>query len=361
MPLVSVFVGCYNHSRFVLEALESVRSQTYPSIELIIWDDRSNDESPELIRSWISDHSMECVFIEHAVNRGLCKSLNEALALASGKYIAMVSADDLWMPERIARQVEILENAASNVGVVYSDAFQIDEAGKTLPGMFIESNRKFEHPPTGSLFDVLWEGNFIPAMATMIRRECFTHVGNYDEDLSFEDWDMWLRISRTHQYFYDTIPLAKYRIVSTSMIRKMPHVIIESTELFKIKYLYRGWLNPDQERSVWVGAVENGRLHSFFSERIAEIQVLSKFLLEAEEKNKVLVQYVTTRDQEIAARDRQIADRDQLMAAREQEIADVKHRLGVSIASIQNLERTVDSAKRWQKSWLKRVFHRWRP
>jgi glycosyltransferase involved in cell wall biosynthesis len=117
MPLVSVFVGCYNHSRFVLETLESVRSQTYPSIELIIWDDRSTDESPEVIRSWISDNSIECVFIEHAVNRGLCKSLNEALALASGKYVAMVSADDLWMPERIARQVEILENAASNVGV----------------------------------------------------------------------------------------------------------------------------------------------------------------------------------------------------------------------------------------------------
>jgi hypothetical protein len=184
-------------------------------------------------------------------------------------------------------------------------------------------------------------------MATMIRRECFNHVGIYDEDLSFEDWDMWLRISRTHQYLYDPIPLAKYRIVSTSMIRKIPHVIIESTELFKIKYLYRGWLNPDQERSVWVGAVENGRLYSFISERIAEIQVLSKILLEAEEKSKILIQDIADRDQEIVDRD--------------QELADMQHSLNVSIASIQNLEQTVESAKRWQKSWLKRVFHRWRP
>src|ERR1039457_6887169 len=93
LPLVSVLVGCYNHARYVTETLESVRLQTYPKIQLIIWDDCSRDNSVEAIQSWIRQHNYECIFLQHSVNRGICQSLNEALALAQGKYISMVAAD----------------------------------------------------------------------------------------------------------------------------------------------------------------------------------------------------------------------------------------------------------------------------
>lgn len=334
LPLVSVLVGCYNHARFVIETLESVRCQTYPNIQLIIWDDKSGDQSPEMIRNWIENHNMACKFLEHSVNRGLCKSLNEALSLASGKYIAMTAADDLWLPEKIARQVNIMESSDSNVGVVYSDVFQIDEQGNALPGMFIESQRKFRNPPVGSLFDVLWEGNFIPAMSTLIRRECYNHVGNYDEDLCFEDWDMWLRISRSYQFAFDAIPSAKYRVVATSMVRTIHKEMVNSMEFFRLKYLYRGWLNLSQVRDTWQNAIEHGRLYPA----------------------------VSSRDETITILNRTIADHNRTIADLNRTIADLNHTIGGLSKDIHGLEMVVDSAVRWQKrSWFKRAFHKWRP
>lgn len=236
-PLVTAWVGCYNHARFVIEALESVRLQTYSHIQLIIWDDCSKDNSVELIRNWIQQHQIECTFLPHTANLGLCKSLNEAISLSQGKYCCVLAADDLWLPDRIARQVQLMENAADDVAMIYSDAIQINEQGQSLPKMFIEANRPFSAPPEGFLFDVLFEGNFIPAMTTMIRRECFNHVGGYDEDLCFEDLDMWLRLSRRYKFIFDRTPGAKYRIVATSMIRAMSANMAQSYSKIWAKYI----------------------------------------------------------------------------------------------------------------------------
>jgi glycosyltransferase involved in cell wall biosynthesis len=248
LPLVTVLVGCYNHARFVLQTLESVRHQTYPRIQLIIWDDCSQDNSVEVIRSWIRQHSFECVFLQHDRNRGLCRSLNEALALARGKYVATVAADDLWMPERIERQVRIMENAPADVGVVYSDAFQMDEDGNALPRMLIEPRHKAAGPPEGFIFDAIIEENFIPAMTTLVRRECFAQVGAYDEDLAFEDWDMWIRISRTFRFVYDKVPATKYRILPGSLSRRA-EAMLRSTLLAMEKYLSLGWLSAQQRKA----------------------------------------------------------------------------------------------------------------
>jgi hypothetical protein len=96
---------------------------------------------------------------------------------------------------------------------------------------------------------MLWEKNFIPAMTKPIRRNCFTQVGTYDEDLCFEDWHMWMRISRTFRFAYDKIPAAKYRIVSSSAVRTMSEAMWRSAELLRVKYFFREWLNAEQGRN----------------------------------------------------------------------------------------------------------------
>jgi glycosyltransferase involved in cell wall biosynthesis len=249
-PVVTAFVGCYNHSRFVEECLDSVRNQTYPNLQVIIFDDCSADSSVLVIDTWLKKHRINWHFIRHKRNIGICASLNEVLRLARGKYVCMIAADDVWLPDKTARQVEMIEQAPRDVGVVYSDAFQIDESGRALPQMFIEAHRKFTFPPEGFLFDVLWEGNFIPAMTTLIRRNCFAKVGKYDEDLCFEDWDMWMRISRKFRFVYDMTPTAKYRIVSNSAVRMMSDAMYRSYELLSAKYFCRGWLNEQQGRNI---------------------------------------------------------------------------------------------------------------
>jgi glycosyltransferase involved in cell wall biosynthesis len=247
-PLVTAFVGCYNQSRFVEQCLDSVRHQTYPNIQVIIFDDCSKDNSVLVIDTWLEKHRLDWQFIRHKRNVGISTSLNEVLRLARGKYISMVAADDVWLPDKTARQVEMMEGMPEDVGVLYSDAFQIDEDGETARQTFIEAHRKFVVPPEGFLFDVLWTANFIPAMTTLIRRECFDRVGSYDEDLCFEDWDMWMRISRTFRFGYDINPAGKYRIVSSSATRTMSEAMRKSVELFRVKYFFRGWLNKDQAR-----------------------------------------------------------------------------------------------------------------
>lgn len=258
-PLVTVFVGCYNHARFVVEALESVRLQTYPNIQLIIWDDCSQDNSVDVIEDWIRQHNVRCTFLAHKTNLGICKSLNEALYISKGKYISGVAADDVWLPDKTSRQVKIMESAPNDVGVVYSDALQIDENGTILPLMYLSEYSTFTHPPEGFLFDDLWMENFIPAMTTLVRHECYNQVGVYDTDFCFEDWDMWMRISRRYRFIHDTIASSKYRIVSTSMNRTMLGSMAESMDLLRVKYLCRGWLSTKQighsilalDRVVW--------------------------------------------------------------------------------------------------------------
>lgn len=220
-PLVTAIAVCYNHERFVRECLESIRQQTYQRLQLIVIDDCSSDRSVRIIRQWVSYTGVDCLLIPHTQNVGICRALNEGLRHAKGEYISVISTDDVWMLDKTERQVRLLENARENVGVVYSDALRMDEAGRTVSGMFIESHRKFPSMPHGNVFDVLMWGNFIPAMTTLTKKKCFEAVGWYDERLAYEDWDMWLRIAQRFQFVFSPSVSAKYRIVPTSLMRSL--------------------------------------------------------------------------------------------------------------------------------------------
>jgi glycosyltransferase involved in cell wall biosynthesis len=221
-PLVTVIACCYNHSAFVVESLESIRQQTYSHVQLIVTDDASTDDSDAVITNWISRYRMPCTYLRHRTNKGICKTLNEGLSHASGKYIAILATDDLWMPDKIEHQVGLMEKLPEKVGVLYSDAIQINEAGAILPQYFIEAHTA-DPPAEGNIFSRLAVGNFIPAMTTLIRTSCYESVGRYDEQLCFEDWDMWLRIAQRYHFAFSPKVSAKRRVVSTSMTSTVLH------------------------------------------------------------------------------------------------------------------------------------------
>jgi glycosyltransferase involved in cell wall biosynthesis len=220
-PLVSVFVISFNQSAFVLETLDSVLSQTYENIQLVILDDCSQDNSRDIIKNWIDEHRVKCDFVVHTQNQGICRTLNEALSIARGKYISMTASDDTWFPEKLEREVALMEAASEDIGVVYSDACLADVSGRRLDGMFIARHREFTSPPEGDIFDVLVHGNFIPAHSALIRRKCFDVVGPYDERLKYEDWDMWLRIAAHFKYAFMPWPCGVYRVVPTSLMHQL--------------------------------------------------------------------------------------------------------------------------------------------
>ena len=216
---VTVIAMCFNHERFLIECLESIRFQTSQNFQLIVTDDCSRDGSAELIEVWLKKYRPDALFLRHQKNVGICKTLNEALSHAKGEYISMIATDDIWESFKIERQLEAIQGLSKNVAVVYSDASQMDEQGDPLPKNFIDFHLPDESPPSGDLFLKLLERNFIPAMATMIRLSSLRSVGGYDEQLLFEDYDMWLRLAHKYEFFFLPETVARYRIVDSSLVR----------------------------------------------------------------------------------------------------------------------------------------------
>jgi glycosyltransferase involved in cell wall biosynthesis len=220
-PLVTVLVACYNQASYVEECLESIKSQTYQNLELIIIDDCSGDNSATVINDWLTREQVSATLIVHDVNRGICRTFNEALALANGKYVSILAADDVYLADKIETQVAMFEELPETVGVIFSDAWRIDEGGSLLPDKFISLHRKFESVPEGRIFGDLLEGNFIPAPSALVRRSCYQTIGVYDESLVYEDYDMWLRISREYDFAFSPMISAKYRVSQDSVTRTL--------------------------------------------------------------------------------------------------------------------------------------------
>ncbi len=219
-PLFTVIALCFNHARFLHECLSSIAAQTYQDFQLIVTDDASHDESQTLIAAWLKRYRPTALFIRHSTNRGLCATLNEAVAASNGRYIAMVATDDRWQPNRLEAHAEWIATARTPVAVLFSDARIMSEAGDITENSFIAKHRPGYQPHSGALFRDLADANFIPAMCATIHAQSIKNLGGYDEALTFEDHDMWLRLA-AHGGHFEYLPgtLADYRILPTSIVR----------------------------------------------------------------------------------------------------------------------------------------------
>ena len=216
---VTVIALCFNHARFLHECLNSIAAQSEQNFQLIVTDDCSRDDSASLIEAWLNSHRPDAIFIRHTENAGLCKTLNEALSHARGEFIGMIATDDVWEPDKLERQLAMMRLQSAKVAVVYSDAARIDEVGQPIEKNFIEAHSPGCKRPSGQIFAELADRNFIPAMATLIRRQALVEVGGYDERLTYEDYDMWLRMSVEYDFVYCPAVVARYRIVANSIVR----------------------------------------------------------------------------------------------------------------------------------------------
>lgn len=225
LPLVTVGVASYNNAAYIRETLESIRLQTYPHIELIIVDDCSSDDSVSIAQKWLAEHpEINGRLIAHPINMGVCRTCNDLVTNARGEYLAMIGSDDIYLPDKLARQVPLLLNAPPEVGVVFGPVTVIDSLGKPLPDL-----PKWEHAKDGEVFLPMLQQNFISAMGTLIRRSCYDQVGLYDEELAYEDLDMWLRMARRFQFKYCPKVTAQYRVHQKSAMQSRQAILTEST------------------------------------------------------------------------------------------------------------------------------------
>ncbi len=213
-PLVSVVMPNYNGSRFLEDTIESVLRQSFQDYEFIIVDDASTDHSMEIIGKYQKDPRIRVHRQEK--NGQICTALNKGLSLAKGKYIARIDSDDLWLPDKLERQVCYMESH-EECGVCFTQLDIIDEDGNiindhesALYSLFSQENRTRE----AWIRKLYLEGNCLPHPSAVIRRDALFAVGEYDYiGLQLQDYDLWLRILLIHSIYIIEEPLLRYRRV----------------------------------------------------------------------------------------------------------------------------------------------------
>ena len=219
-PLVTVICLCYNHAKFVVEALESVLNQTYSNVELIIADDFSSDDSVKVIQNWLTKHP-DITFLVNESNLGNTKTFNKCLKLAKGEYIIDLAADDILKPNCIDLQLKGFEETAyKNVAIIYGNAELISEKGDYIKDYFeTNSDRKrIKNQPTGNIYIGLLNGtNNVCSISSMMKKSVLDTLGGFDENLAYEDYDLWLRTARNYDLDYIDEILVKKRVLDDSM------------------------------------------------------------------------------------------------------------------------------------------------
>jgi len=189
---ISVILSVYNSERFLKESIESILNQTYKDFEFIIINDGSTDRTKYILNQY-KKHS-KIKILENSTNIGLTKSLNKAISIAQGKFIARMDADDVSLPTRLEKQADFLEKNPK-VGVVGSNYYEIDEKGKKIGEVILPSH-------DAQIRKVIFRFNPINHSTVMIRKKVFDELGLYNEHLRYaQDYELWFRILNNYEVF----------------------------------------------------------------------------------------------------------------------------------------------------------------
>lgn len=186
-PKISIITGIYNCESTLEEAIESILNQTFVDWEMIMCDDGSSDNTYLKAKEYEKNYPGKFVVIRNEYNMGLNITLNNCLKLAKGEYIARMDGDDISLPQRFEKEVDILDNHPE-FAIVSSPMIYFDEEGDWGKGTAIEKpqiNDFFHHAP------------FFCHAPCMIRKEAYMEVGGYSTDprtLRFEDCNLWYKL-----------------------------------------------------------------------------------------------------------------------------------------------------------------------
>jgi glycosyltransferase involved in cell wall biosynthesis len=212
--MVSIVIPTYNRARDVCDAIDSVLAQTYRQLEVILVDDGSTDNTAEVVAAYAD--RVHYVLIPHS---GLpSRARNAGLDMARGEYVAFLDSDDLWLPQKLEKQVAAME-ADAQTGLVCCNALIMID-GEVQPGPHYLSEKQGR---SGAVLLDLIHGNFVIASTAVIRRTLLTEVGSFSEDPSLkamEDYDLWLRVAAVSRVRYLPEPLAIYRDAPAASIRR---------------------------------------------------------------------------------------------------------------------------------------------
>jgi glycosyltransferase involved in cell wall biosynthesis len=210
-PRVSVVIPTYNCGQFVCAAIDSALAQSCGPLEVIVVDDGSTDETPGILNRYGAR-----VTVVRQKNAGVSSARNTGIQHARGELVAFLDADDLWHPDKLAKQVPLFANPA--VGLVYCAVEYVDERLQSL-GVNLTGRR-------GRVLReiALLRGTVVLAggSTAVVRRACFDTAGGFDSAMSTAaDWDMWRRVACHWEIDVVREPLVQYRMRPSSMHRNV--------------------------------------------------------------------------------------------------------------------------------------------
>lgn len=211
-PAVSVLLTSYKHERYLRACVDSALAQTYANMQVIVVDDNSPDSSAEILKSYGDKIQLAL----NKENRGTYGVLNQALSLARGEYCAVLNSDDLWAPEKIARQVQLMQ-AHDAMAFCHTYGDFIDGDGRVVQGR--PMGFEFPRTETGDELATFIANNTAIASSVMFRTEVAERIGGFDESYrNLGDWDMWLRLAAEGNVGFVDEKLTFYRVHGANTI-----------------------------------------------------------------------------------------------------------------------------------------------
>jgi glycosyltransferase involved in cell wall biosynthesis len=184
---ISVVVPTYNAAHSLPRAIESIRAQAWPELEIIVVDDGSRDHTQAVLTSLASDD----LHVITEENRGPGAARNRGIEIAHGKWVAFLDADDIWLQGKLQAQMDCLQKDQS-LGFCYADSVKRTTDGTEK----VHKSRRH----SGSIFPDLLFGPQFGTPTIIVRRDCFEQTGLFDPELrTGEDWDLWLRLSASYR------------------------------------------------------------------------------------------------------------------------------------------------------------------
>lgn len=255
--LVSVIMPVYNSAAYLHEAVNSVLSQSYDFIEVIVVNDASTDKSGQILAE-ISLRAPELRVVSLKDNIGAAGARNAGLSIARGDCIAFLDADDIWLPEKVSRQVEALRED-SEAGWAYCNGFVTDQA---LSEMYLFSD--CGRCPAGMVYNEILRGRlWIIPSCLIVRRRVIDDCGSFDPEIrGVEDWDFIIRIARKYKCAYVAEPLFKYRRHTDNISRREERMLPGRQKVLK-KLLplhpeLEAMLRHNYHRSIGIGMLGMG-------------------------------------------------------------------------------------------------------
>ncbi|MEL1252651.1 glycosyltransferase family 2 protein [Flavobacterium sp. DGU38] len=268
--LVSIIMPAYNPGEYINDAIRSVLDQTYSDWELIIVDDGSTDNTAQKVKSWIEKDNRIQYYYQENGKQG--KARNLGVSKSKGEYLAFLDADDLWLSEKLEFQIKEIQE--KKVDLVFSDSYVFNN------NEIVDTSKRMNVPDevfySENDIKLFLEGNRIPILTVLVKKEKVINVGCFSEELpiqNVEDYHLWLKLLMSNYLFYSSNRvMGMYRVHSNAatssdklVLNKIPNVLfdlkhrhpdykneIQQALKIKFRFIYNRNLFTKSELAFWI-------------------------------------------------------------------------------------------------------------